>query len=391
MSYTHQDNVTMSYNDLLIELNRSRELLEISQIENQQRFQFLEDQKKEINELLQKAYNNIIFTHDFLEYQRNEIAKLKAQLQRVCDNVITVRNLYDEQLKFTNTLVVQWNSRFDNQQKRIDAIVEIAKTERMLLFEDLEQLIRDSDRFSLKNLKVAVKFIEALVQNNRDNDVLGQKKLFKTAVAIDSIYGAQLSNYEDSLPEGLLFLAFNNKQKGQKNYLDQGSNIVVYHIVTSFVAFNMISQDRIQYTNLPWAFNKILRIEKEYAQNAMPLPRLSEIQKETKVEAENSTVDQLNKPFIFKSYNINEEQINMLTPKISLTQQRVTDPRVNTPEIYIPDPININPNSLANVEKVLVHIEKISGIKDRICKWVVVTCDGVPYHHATKLKENFSG
>ncbi|CAG8850189.1 2901_t:CDS:1, partial [Gigaspora margarita] len=62
MSYTHQDNVTMSYNDLLIELNRSRELLEISQIENQQRFQFLEDQKKEINELLQKAYNDIIFT-----------------------------------------------------------------------------------------------------------------------------------------------------------------------------------------------------------------------------------------------------------------------------------------------------------------------------------------
>ncbi|CAG8850627.1 45135_t:CDS:1, partial [Gigaspora margarita] len=62
MSYTYQDNVTTSYNDLLIELNRSRELLEISQIENQQRFQFLEDQKKEINELLQKAYNDIIFT-----------------------------------------------------------------------------------------------------------------------------------------------------------------------------------------------------------------------------------------------------------------------------------------------------------------------------------------
>ncbi|CAG8820846.1 42631_t:CDS:1, partial [Gigaspora margarita] len=60
MSY--QDNVTISYNDLMIELNKARELLEISQIENQQRSQFLEDQKKEINELLQKAYNDIILT-----------------------------------------------------------------------------------------------------------------------------------------------------------------------------------------------------------------------------------------------------------------------------------------------------------------------------------------
>ncbi|CAG8486636.1 31944_t:CDS:1, partial [Gigaspora margarita] len=60
MSY--QDNITISYNDLMIELNKARELLEISQIENQQRSQFLEDQKKEINELLQKAYNDIILT-----------------------------------------------------------------------------------------------------------------------------------------------------------------------------------------------------------------------------------------------------------------------------------------------------------------------------------------
>jgi len=32
---------------------------------------------------------------------------------------------------------------------------------------------------------------------------------------------------------------------------------------------------------------------------------------------------------------------------------------VNVPEIYVPDPVNINPNSIANVEKVLLHIETI--------------------------------
>ena len=128
---------------------------------------------------------------------------------------------------------------------------------------------------------------------------MSQEKLFKTAVAVDSIYGArhgkyvsevhlaasaikysiarskkiinidnhitstgsynrfqtwleELSSYEEPLPEGLLFLAFDNEQKEQKNYLNRGFNIVTYHIVTSFVAFNMTLQNKIQYTDLPW-------------------------------------------------------------------------------------------------------------------------------------------
>ncbi|KAF0527782.1 hypothetical protein F8M41_013422 [Gigaspora margarita] len=244
----------------------------------------------------------------------------------------------------------------------------------------------------------------------------------------------ELSNYEELLPEGLLFLAFDNEQKEQKNYLDRGSNTVVYHIVTSFVAFNMTLQNRIQHSNLPWACKSLSRFQYEelfdinsqmqeivnkelHTYLAKILNLLSEerssstniinfsiastmtkttnmkmcleIQKKKKVEAENSTVNQLNNPFIFKPYNINEEQINLFTPNISLTQQSVTDPKVNISEIYISDPININPNSLANIEKFLVYIEKILGIKDGIRKWVVVTCDGVSYHHATKLREKF--
>ncbi|KAF0484107.1 hypothetical protein F8M41_023090 [Gigaspora margarita] len=85
---------------------------------------------------------------------------------------------------------------------------------------------------------------------------------------------------------------------------------------------------------------------------------------------------------------MNEEQSNTSVPKISLTKQ-VTDQEVDTPDIYISDPINVNPNSIANIEKFLLHIEKISGIKNRTRKWVVVTCDGVPYCFSTKLKEKF--
>ncbi|RIB22100.1 hypothetical protein C2G38_2033850 [Gigaspora rosea] len=156
MNYTDH-NVAMSYTNLTVELDRTRGLLEVAQIENQQKSQFLEDQRNEIVELrnqLQKAYEDMIMTRNFLEHQRNEIVELKNQVQKVYDDVITARNLYEEQLRISDTLAAQWNSRFDNQQKRIDAIVEIAKAERVSLFEDLEQLIRDSDRFSLENLMV---------------------------------------------------------------------------------------------------------------------------------------------------------------------------------------------------------------------------------------------
>ena len=98
---------------------------------------------------------------------------------------------------------------------------------------------------------------------------------------------------------------------------------------------------------------------------------------------------QQRKPLIFKTYSIDDESSSVSASRISHTQQIIIEQGVNIPEIYIPDPININPNSIANVEKVLLHIETISGIKDGSRKWVAVTCDGVPYHHATKIKDKF--
>ena len=73
----------------------------------------------------------------------------------------------------------------------------------------------------------------------------------------------ELSEHEEPLPEGLLFLAFDNEQRRQKNYLNRGSNTVIFHIVTSFVAFNMASQNKIQYTNSPWAYHSLNRLQYE--------------------------------------------------------------------------------------------------------------------------------
>ncbi|KAF0474168.1 hypothetical protein F8M41_024747 [Gigaspora margarita] len=119
------------------------------------------------------------------------------------------------------------------------------------------------------------------------------------------------------------------------------------------------------------------------------LPTLAEIQKKKIVKEEISKADN---SFIFRLYSFDNESSSSSTniPRISITQRRVTDQEVNIPDIYISDLVNINPNSIANIEKILLHIGTITGIKSRAHNWVVVTCDSVSYYYALKLKEKFS-
>ncbi|KAF0467586.1 hypothetical protein F8M41_025984 [Gigaspora margarita] len=465
---TNIDTQTTSYADLITEIERTKELFESAQRENIE------------------LCNRIKRNWQYLEEQANEAEELKKQLQDASEEANAFRYLYEDQYEKNKTLTEQWNSRFFTQQKRIDAIIEIANAERKALFDDVDLLIHTNNRLSLESLikynsrewltshnQVVVKFIETLVQNNQATNISSQEKLFKIVFAVDSIYGArhgkyvseiqlaasaikysiarsmmvididnhitssgsyhrfqkwleELSRHEEPLPEGLLFLAFDNEQRGQKNYLDQGFNTVIFYIVTSFVAFNMASQNKIQHTNLPWlylSFSKsqyeeifdvspemqkvineelyaylaevlvLLSEEKLSSTNTidslvasmpinasrikscsgcnlqnienrkrlcprcgMQLPTLTKIQKEKTVDVEKNTIDYLTNPLTFKHYRISNEQITTRVPKISLTQQ-VADLGVNVPEIYISDPVNINPNSVANVEKILSHIE----------------------------------
>src|SRR5688572_28999039 len=75
-----------------------------------------------------------------------------------------------------------------------------------------------------------------------------------------------------------------------------------------------------------------------------------------------------NQMWRFASGNAAVERINIMAkyfPELSL----LLDSGVKVPDIYIPDPLNINPNSIDSVEKILLHIGKISGIKEGIRKW----------------------
>ena len=101
---------------------------------------------------------------------------LKALLQKAYDDIVEIRNMYEELRKDKEILMKQWASRYCDQHKRIQAVIDIALLERESVYTDIESLIRDNDRFSLENLlnytpqtwlsnrnQVIIKFIETLL------------------------------------------------------------------------------------------------------------------------------------------------------------------------------------------------------------------------------------
>jgi len=390
----------------------------------------------------------------------------------------------------------QLDEAFNDQQGRIRSVTEIAKRERGNLYSDIISLKKNHERFSLDSLleycpstwlaernPVIVRFIETLTHNDNEHQNEGEK-LFKCAVAVDAIYGSRHLKYvsavnlaasaikysvarskmvididnhimssgcykkftnwleslaieQPKLPEGFLFLAFDNEQKGQKNYLDRGYNTVIFNIVTSFVAFNYDQFNDIQSTD-PWLYSELP--EKEYEELLfLTSGMVNEIHEEltnyltiileelcVEKSQETNVIDELvqhqsqigsvKKCSACQLSNIDNKkrvcpacrnklptitEMNQLNESADVTEKPVThshtfenaqsypEIEVYTPQLYVPDPIAINPNSIANIRKVFEHIEELSGVKDGSRRWVVVTCDGVPYHRAQTIKKDF--
>src|SRR6185369_4227251 len=223
------------------------------------------------------------------EYQKAKYYEIIIENKQ---RIIELELLNESLLSENNKLKEKLNSRFIDQRSRIESIVEIAQQECKNLYEDIINLIDDQKRFTLDSLltyspsewlakrnPVIVKFIEALIYNENKDQHKGEK-LFKCAMVVDAIYGARNLKYvsainlaasaikyslaksktvididkhilssgsfskflkwQESLaeksnpfPKGLTFMAFDNEQKGQKNYLDHGYNTVTFHTVTS--------------------------------------------------------------------------------------------------------------------------------------------------------------
>ncbi|CAG8620373.1 7993_t:CDS:2, partial [Diversispora eburnea] len=131
--------------------------------------------------------------------------------------------------------------------------------------------------------------------------------------------------------------------------------MVVFHTVTSFVTFHYDQSNDIQDTD-PWLhfepskkqYEKLFDLSSAYHNK---LPTISEINKQFD---EPSNITNITK----KSININ--------PYIFEEAQLVPESEIYRPQLFVPDPIGINPNSITNIRKVLEHIKEISGIKDKI-------------------------
>lgn len=143
-----------------------------------------------------------------LENQRHEIVELSERLTKANEYIIKINDQYQEQYKQNEALVQKWDSQFSSQQKRIDSIVEIALAECKNVFNDVESLIRNNNRFSLDQImkftpqtwlndrnQVIVKFIEILTQNDWNTNVPNQEKLFKRVVAVDAICRSHHEKY----------------------------------------------------------------------------------------------------------------------------------------------------------------------------------------------------
>ena len=90
-----------------VELEKTRKLLESSQLENQQKLRLIADLSQQV------------------EDQRKEIVDLKALLQKAYDDIVKIRNMYEEQRKDKEILMKQWASRHCDQHKRIQAVIDM--------------------------------------------------------------------------------------------------------------------------------------------------------------------------------------------------------------------------------------------------------------------------
>ncbi|CAG8657078.1 4973_t:CDS:1, partial [Scutellospora calospora] len=68
------------------------------------------------------------------------------------------------------------------------------------------------------------------------------------------------------------------------------------------------------------------------------------------------------KPLVIKPYTYTQEQKNLYLEYISIIQQSEPNHSIIIFKIYVPDPLELNPNSISNVRKVLEYIQNIAKI-----------------------------
>ncbi|CAG8508152.1 6603_t:CDS:2 [Scutellospora calospora] len=224
--------------------------------------------------LCERHYNQIVAKNSFInKLQENskekdnnksktscdfevQVSSPDPELEELLNEVDKLERAHIRLLSENKILKKKLSKRFDDQQDRIEAIIEIAKKERSNLYNDVFKLIEDHDRFHLDNLlKYSLsqwltvdviygirhqKYVSAI--NLAASAIKYSIARSKSIIDIDNhfissgSYNKFIKWQEDlagecqPFPEGLIAMAFDNEQKGQKNYLDRGHNTVFCYI-----------------------------------------------------------------------------------------------------------------------------------------------------------------
>src|SRR6185369_12719012 len=80
------------------------------------------------------------------------IKNLTIQIQRLQQELNELFHKYQMLEESNKILIDKLNQRFDTHEKRVEAIIEIALAKCENLFNDVNSLFKNTDRFSLDNL-----------------------------------------------------------------------------------------------------------------------------------------------------------------------------------------------------------------------------------------------
>ncbi|CAG8744197.1 8201_t:CDS:2, partial [Racocetra persica] len=123
------------------------------------------------------------------------------------------------------------------------------------------------------------------------------------------------------------------------------------------------------------------------------LPILAETQQEKEQTISDKKEKDSIKLLTFRPYQPKESKSGKSdesTSSISITQNLEPQDGVKIPDVFVPDSLPINPNSVDNVRKIFDYIQNISRVNNGNQRWIVVVCDRLPYHYAQKFKSEYS-
>ena len=191
-----------------------------------------------------------------------EVCDLKKWLDCAYDYVVESWNCDQTLCEKNNSMAHTQTTQFNSQAKRINAIIQIAQQKRQNVYNDIESLISNKQRFSLDNLleytsqswlikcnPVIVNFIETLTCNNSNDSDL-QEKIFKRVVAVDAIYGSRHGKYVSEI--NLAASAIKYSLACSKTIIDIDNHIISSGGYTKFI--NWLESLAIEQPPLPAGF-----------------------------------------------------------------------------------------------------------------------------------------